>query len=272
VGRCTLGFGQLSGKEQLEMTARAIGVFALVLAMASPAMAGPANSVIGAKKLEEDMVHSGGVGYPSIMYEWWNKGKGKMDWGLSGELVYGPWLAADTDFNDRFIKIGLGINGMLRWNLISKEKPKVHNDFALVVKPGVLIAGSTFDQFTFGIKGEIGLPFSIDVHERVTVVTGGFLPIGGYIVKDSSNIGEIPILIRMGVEIKANENVAPWFFFDLGPGIKFGKDLNGADTGFAWRIGAGTAFWGVLGKNKNKSDTAASGESVEVVEVVELEE
>ena len=75
------------------MTARAIGVFALVLALASPALAGPANSTIGAKKLEEDMVHSGGVGYPSIMYEWWNKGKKKMDWGLSGELVYGDWLA-----------------------------------------------------------------------------------------------------------------------------------------------------------------------------------
>ena len=64
------------------MTARAIGVFALVLAMASPALAGPTNSVIGGKKLEQDMVHSGGVGYPSIMYEWWNKGKGNLDWGL----------------------------------------------------------------------------------------------------------------------------------------------------------------------------------------------
>ena len=109
------------------MTARAIGVFALVLAMASPALAGPANSVIGAKKLEQDMVHSGGVGYPSIMYEWWNKGKGNMDWGLGGELVYGPWIAADTDLN-RFVKIGLGVTGWLRWNFISNKKEKVQND------------------------------------------------------------------------------------------------------------------------------------------------
>ena len=101
------------------MTARAIGVFALVLAMASPALAGPANSTIGAKKLEQDMVHSGGVGSPSMMYEWWNKGKGKMDWGLSGELVYGDWLAAHTG---RFIKIGLGIDGMLRWNLRQQQE------------------------------------------------------------------------------------------------------------------------------------------------------
>ena len=237
------------------MTARAIGVFALVLAMASPALAGPANSTIGAKKLEQDMVHSGGVGAPSVFYEWWNKGKGKMDWGLSGELVYLDWLAAHTD---RFIKIGLGVNGMLRWHLLSNKKPKVQNDFAILVKPGILIAGNRFpgDSFTFGIKGEIGLPFTIDVHERVTVVTGGFLPIGGYINNASgTSFGEIPILIRMGVEIMANKNVAPWFFFDLGPGIRFG---NVSDTGFAWRLGAGTAFWGVMGKNKNKSNAAAA--------------
>ena len=86
------------------MRLKAIGVFALVLAMASPALAGPANSTIGAKKLEQDMVHSGGVGAPAIMYEWWNSGKGKMDWGLSGELVYTDWLAAHTG---RFVKIGL---------------------------------------------------------------------------------------------------------------------------------------------------------------------
>jgi hypothetical protein len=253
VGRCTLGFGQLSGKEQLEMTARAIGVFALVLAMASPAMAGPANSVIGGKKLEEDMVHSGGVGYPSMMYEWWNKGKNKMDWGLSGELVYGDWAAAHTN---RFIKIGLGVNGILRWNLLSKQKPKVTNDLAILFKPGILISGNRADTFTFGIKGEVGLPLSIDVHERVSVVTGGFLPIVGYINKDLSNSGEVPILIRLGVEIDASENVAPWFFFDLGPGIAFGN--GNSDVGFAWRIGAGTAFWGVLGKNKNKSDSAGA--------------
>ena len=246
------------------MTARAIGVFALVLALASPAMAGPANSTIGAKKLEQDMVHSGGVGAPSVMYEWWNKGKKNMDWGLSGELVYTDWLAAHTG---RFIKIGLGIDGMLRWNILSNVKPKVQNDFAILFKPGVLIAGNRGDTFTFGIKGEVGLPFTIDVHERVTVVTGGFLPIGGYINSNQGNFGEIPILIRMGVEIMANENVAPWFFFDLGPGIRFGNGTS--DTGFAWRLGAGTAFWGVLGKNKNKSDSSATASSEPVEEPAE---
>ncbi len=237
------------------MTARAIGVFALVLALASPAMAGPANSVIGAKKLEQDMVHSGGAGFPNITYEWWNKGKGELDWAISADLAYGDWGAAVTPLDA--IKIGLGLNGILRLHILTKKKAKVTNDFALIFKPGILIGTGTFTGFTFGIKGEIGAPFSIDIHDRVTLVTGAFLPIEGFIVNGSNtNFGLLPILIRLGVEIDATERLAPWFYFDLGPGIRFGKAASGA--GFAFRLAAGTAFWGVLGKNKNKSDSAAT--------------
>jgi hypothetical protein len=256
------------------MTAKAIGVFTLVLAVASPALAGPKNSVIGAKKLEQDMVHSGGVGYPSMMYEWWNKGKKELDWGLSGELVYGgSWGAATVNkidvgvftfrANSRFIKIGLGINGMLRWHLAEKQRPKVTNDIGILFKPGVLVASNRFaNNFTFGIKAELGAPVSIDVHERVSVVTGGYIPFTYLLNNDVSNLGLVPLLVRLGIEIKASESIAPWFYFDLGPGINFGG-LTGAS--FAWRLGAGTAFWGVLGKNKNTSDSAgtASAESTE---------
>jgi hypothetical protein len=222
--------------------------------MASPAFAGPANSVIGGKKLEEDMVHSGGVGYPSVMYEWWNKGKNELDWGLSGELVYGDWPAAHTD---RFTKIGLGVNGLLRWHLATRKHAKVTNDIAILAKPGILISGNRADTFTFGLAGEALVPVSIDVHERVSVVVGGAFIIKGYINKDLNDFGEIPLLVRMGVEIDAADRVAPWFFFDLGPGIGFGGG-GGADVAFAWRIGAGTAFWGVLGKNKDKSDVGGT--------------
>ena len=248
------------------MTARAIGVFALVLAMASPALAGPQNSVIGGKKLEQDMVHSGGVGYPSIMYEWWNKGKGNLDWGLSGELVYGEWPAAFK--KGRFIKIGLGIDGMVRWHLATRNHDKVTTDIAILAKPGILIAGNSSDSFTFGIMGEALVPVSLDVHERVNVVVGGAFIIEGYINNNNvPNQGRIPLLIRMGVEIKATENVEPWFFFDLGPGIGFGEGASGAS--FAWRLGAGTAFWGVMGKNKNKSDSSATASSEPAEEPVE---
>lgn len=245
------------------MTARAIGVFALVLAMASPAMAGPKNSVIGAGKLEQDMVHSAGTGYPVTFYEWWNKGPGKMDWALSGELVYDDWTAAGAGdgrvggfrVNAKLVNIGLGINGILRWTLSEKEKPKVTNRVAILAKPGLLIGGT---GFVFGIRAEVGAPVSIDVHERVSVVTGGFVPLT-FFLRDGVDRGWIPLLIRMGVEIKANEKIAPWFYFDLGPGISFGlgSGSGGSDASFAWRIGAGTAFWGVMGKNKNKSDSAS---------------
>ena len=251
------------------MTARAIGVFALVLAMASPALAGPENSVIGGKKLEQDMVHSGGVGYPSMFYEWWNKGKKKLDWGLSGELVYGgDWTVVTSNrasyagFNvrgrARYIGIGLGVNGILRWHLAEKERPKVTNDIGILFKPGILIAKAHYyDNFTFGVRTEVGVPVSIDVHERVSVVTGGYIPFA-FFINSTNNSGIVPLLIRLGVEIKANDNVAPWFYFDLGPGIGFSEGGDGANTSFAWRIGAGTAFWGVMGKNKNKSDSAAT--------------
>jgi hypothetical protein len=49
----------------------------------------------------------------------------------------------------------------------------------------------------------------------------------------------------MGVEIKAAEHIAPFFLFELGPGISVGN--GGADVSFAWRIWAGTSFWGLTG-------------------------
>lgn len=258
---------------------RAIGTFALVLAMASPALAGPANSVIGGKKLKEDMVHSAGTGYPNTFYEWWNKGRRWLDWGLSADLTYADWGAARSAYRTtvgiitvrtsaRFINIGLGINGILRWNLASKERPKVTNDIAILFKPGILISQNRpFRTFTFGVKPEIGVPVSIDVHERVSVVTGGFIPLAVFITKDVDTQTFLPLLIRLGIEINASDKVAPWFFFDLGPGVTF---FNGnSDASFAWRIGAGTAFWGVLGKNRSKSDSAATASSEPAAEALE---
>ncbi len=238
---------------------RGLGILVLVLAFASSASAGPANSVIGGKKLEQETVHNAGTGYPNTFYEWWNKGRKNLDWGLSADLTYADWGAARAGervrvagvviarTSGRFVRVGLGINGILRWNLASKKRPKVTNDVGLLFKPGVLFSGNRLDAFTFGIKGEIGAPVSIDVHERVSVVTGGFIPLTVFI--SNQNIATqtfLPLLIRMGVEINASDNVAPWFFFDLGPGITFVTNANA--TSFAWRIGVGTAFWGVRGK------------------------
>lgn len=249
---------------------KAIGVFVLALTVASPAFAGPSNSTIGAKKLEEDMVHSGGVGFPSIIYEWWNKGKGNLDWGLEGDLVYGDWAAvvSGSNSNARFIEIGLGVSGILRWHLATRQKTKVTNDVAILVKPGILLSGNATNNFTFGLRAEVGAPLSIDVHDRVSVVTGGFIPISWWINSDVGGVSFpntliIPLLIRLGVEIDASDKVAPWFFFDLGPGI-----VNGAGTTnarFTWRIGAGTTFWGVL-KGKSSSPSTVGDAQPATVE------
>ena len=236
--------------------AMGVFVFVLALAMASPALAGPDNSTIGAKKLEEDMVHSLGVGYPSLFYEWWNKGPGRLDWGLSGELVYGDWAAFTTGerafgvrIRGRLIRIGFGASGMLRFHLATKQRPKVTNDTAIIFKPGILVAGNTQDTFTFAIKTEVGVPFTVDVHDRITFVTGGYIPLTAYINNDIPNGVTLPLLIRLGLEIDAGEKVAPWFYFDLGPGINFITGANSfTDTDFAFRIGAGTAFWSIMGK------------------------
>lgn len=224
---------------------RVIGVCALVLALASPALAGPANSTIGGKRLQQDNVHNVGVGYPSLFYEWWNKGPRKLDWALKGALVYGDWPTAFA--RGRFVRVGLGLSAPLRWHLSTKRRAKATNDIAFRFTPGILLAGNRADAFTFGIKAELAAPVSIDLHDRVSLITGGAIPFSVYI--NNSNIGAagfIPLLVRLGVEIKAAKHVSPFFLFELGPGIIVANGFT--DVEFAWRLWAGTSFWGVTGR------------------------
>jgi len=227
------------------MKALAAAALALVLGSASPALAGPANSTIGGKQLRNDDVHNVGVGYPSLFYEWWNKGPHKLDWALKGALVYGDWAAAYS--RGRFIRVGFGFSAPLRWHLSTKKRSKATNDVAFRFTPGMLLAANTGDAFTFGIKAEVAAPVSLDVHERVSVITGGTIPFAVYISnQEIGTRGVIPLLFRMGVEVKAAEHVSPFFLFELGPGISVGNGTS--DVSFAWRIWAGTSFWGLMGK------------------------
>ena len=233
---------------------RAICVFSLVFALASPALAGPENSVIGAKNLQEDMVHEGHAGMPGIGYGWWNKGPGAMDWSLNGDLIYGEWPV--TLLRGLGVDIGLGLSSTLRWHLKTNTKEKVTNDVAIVAIPGIAIARTPGKQFGFGVRLEVGAPLSIDVHEKVNVVTGGFIPVE-FIIVDGNTTGAIPLMVRMGVEWQASDKVVPWLMFDLGPGILVGSNVSGAQ--FAWRLLAGVTFWSILG-NKGGGGPAPAAE------------
>jgi len=187
---------------------RAVVVFVVVLAMSSTALAGP-QSTIGGKRLESDMVHNTGVGWPSLFYEWWNKGQGKLDWALGAELVYGDWSGAFSD-----VSVGFAVNAPLRWHILNRKHAKATTDVGIRFTPGAMVGGSDRGRVPpvgfrpdhrvmGGIRAELAVPVSIDVHDRVSVVTGG-------------------------------------------PAIGIGNGTS--DVDFAFRIWVGTAFWSVLGK------------------------
>ena len=230
---------------------RAFAVFVSVLAMSSTALAGP-QSTIGGKPLESDMVHNTGVGWPSLFYEWWNKGQGKLDWALGAELVYGDWSGAFSD-----VSAGLALNAPLRWHIHNRKHAKATTDAGLRFTPGAMVGGSDRgrappvgsrrDQRVMGgVRAELAVPVSIDVHDRVSVVTGATIPFTLMFARDVNPWGIIPLLVRMGVEINAAPKVAPFFLFELGPAIRIGNGTS--DVDFAFRVWVGTAFWSVLGK------------------------
>jgi hypothetical protein len=230
---------------------KAFGVFVLVLAMSSTAIAGP-QSTIGGKRLQSDMVHNTGVGWPSLFYEWWNKGQGKLDWALGAELLYGDWSGAFSD-----VSVGFALNAPLRWHIHNRKHAKATTDVGIRLTPGAMVGGTDRgrrrappfvvpgDQRVMGgVRAELAIPVSIDVHDRVSVVTGGTIPFTLMFAEDVDPWGIIPLLVRMGVEINASPKVAPFFLFELGPGIGIGNGTS--DVDFAFRIWVGTSFWSVL--------------------------
>jgi hypothetical protein len=56
-------------------------------------------------------------------------------------------------------------------------------------------------RVTGGVRAELAFPVSIDVHDRVSVVTGGTIPFTLMFAQGVDPWGIIPILVRMGVEI-----------------------------------------------------------------------
>ncbi len=228
---------------------RVFATLLLASAVSTTAFAGP-QSTVGGKPLTTEMAHNAGVGWPSLFYEWWNNGKGNLDWALGGELVYGDWSAAYSD-----VAVGFAFNVPLRWHIHHRRHARSTTDVGLRFTPGAMVGGSERRAPSFGarldnrvvggLRAEIAVPVSIDVHDRVSIVTGAAIPLTLMFAKDVNPWGVIPLLVRIGVEINAAPKVAPFFLFELGPGIGVGQ--GGSDVDFAFRIWVGTVFWSVLG-------------------------
>ena len=201
----------------------------------SVASAGPP-SVEGGKAMKKDSAHHMGGGWPSAKYDWWNKGK-SLDWAIGGELVYGDWVGAYSD-----ITFGVAINGTLKWNLLHKKKL----DLALRFAPGLLMGsydrGRFFDdRFVFGFRGEVGVPISIDVHERVNVIGGVVIPFSIFKVEDFDPHFVVPFLFRAGAEFEANKTFVPFLVFEFGPALIAGEFDTEVD--FAFRVWTGVTIW-----------------------------
>jgi hypothetical protein len=187
------------------------------------------------------MAHKVGTGWPSTSYEWWNKGKRKLDWALGGELVYGPWSGAWDD-----PRIAFAIYAPLRFHLWNHKRPGSTTDLGFRVTPGLMAGSAAFKTATVVSRIELAVPVSVDVNPKLSVVTGGAIPIDLGWVEGTGFVGVIPLLVRLGVEIKASKKTAPFVLIEVGPGIGFGQGRSGVDL--AARIWAGTSFWSVTGK------------------------
>ena len=202
-----------------------------VLAFAPPSEAG-VPTPIGAHTFPARDGHHVGVGWPSLSYDWWNKGS--PSWAIGGELVYGDWSGSHSD-----VEIGFGVNGRMRWALSGNKRASV----ALQWSPGILLAATEgpVDNFVFGVRSELAVPVTFRLHPRVNLVTGGVVPVSVIFVEDADPFVVLPLMGRIGLEVTATREIAPWFLLEIGPGIAFGS--NNTDVELAFRVMIGVTFW-----------------------------
>ncbi|MFH1016930.1 MAG: hypothetical protein V1798_01960 [Pseudomonadota bacterium] len=210
-----------------------IAALSALIITASPAAKAYPPSVVGGAPMQPGTAHNIGLGWPSIMYEWWHSGV--PDWALGAELVYGDWSGAFSDMT-----IGLGLNAPFRFHLATNGRA----DFALRIAPGVLIADahdSHEDIFVLGLRGEFAMPVSVGISPKVNLITGLAAPVAVYIPEHGDTIFVFPILIRLGVEFLPQQPYLPWLLVEVGPTIGHRSGHTEVDPGF--RIWIGTTIW-----------------------------
>ena len=215
------------------MRPHAAATIVALLAFATPVQSEAGRpSALSAAPLPAPQGHHAFVGWPSVGYEWWNRGK--PDWALGAEIVYGDWSGSHTD-----IEVGFAANGRMRWRLDGASKAAVAFQFS----PGVLLAATEgpVDRFVFGVRGEVAVPVSISLHQQVNLLTGASVPVTVVFVEKADPFVAVPLMGRIGVEITATRTVVPWFLLELGPGFAFGD--GGVDTELSFRVNLGVTFW-----------------------------
>ncbi len=215
------------------MNIKKISIFALLI-VTTTSYAAP-TSLIGGKAMQESNAHYVALGWPSIAYEWWNAGS-NMDWAIGGELVYGDWSG---EFSN--VDIGVAVNIPLRWHLHQEGRTNV----AFKLAPGGLIGsvdapGS--DLFVFGMRAEMGVPISIELNDKVNLITGASVPFTVMFVENADAFVVIPIMPRIGVEFAATPTITPFFLMELGPTIAAGGGF-GTEVELGLRAWVGSVFW-----------------------------
>jgi len=202
-------------------------VLALLLLVPSFTFAAPPSLNGGEILSAGQKAHNVGVGWPSAFYEWWNGGR--MNWALGGELVYGDWSGEHSD-----VDIGFAMNLPLKWHLAHRGKV----DAAFRFAPGFLIADAQGPGSTavFGIRGEMGVPVSIAVDPKVSILTGVNSPTAVYFTSNGYADFVFPILFRVGAAVSPISEFTAWFAVDFGPVIahirNFGTDTTAGIRGF----------------------------------------
>jgi hypothetical protein len=216
----------------------------LTLAIARPATA-QVPSIIGGKLLPSGTSgHHFGMGIPSTFWEWWFGGD-EMDYAFHVGLVYERWSGHDVSDVD----VGLDLEAPMRFHVAQKGRA----DIAFKFTPGLLIGdqdrrlgrGFDDDALILGLRPEFGLLVGIELTDIVTLATGGVLPLTFLVLErpgDDETLGVVvPLMPRVGVEVKPLDSLVAWALLELGPTIGI-ADFDG-DGDRDSDVDMGARFW-----------------------------
>jgi hypothetical protein len=159
-----------------------------------------------------------------------------------------PWLQARRGRLNWLCspRIAFALYAPLRFHLWDRERPASRTDLGFRFTPGLMAGSAAVNTATVMSRMELAVPVTVDVHPKLSVVTGGAIPIDLGWTEGVGFVGAIPLLVRLGVEIKGGDKTAPFVLMEVGPGFGFGQ--GNSDVTLAARIWPGTTFWSVIGK------------------------